>query len=66
MLAVFEHYLPDALSDEDLATLIAEALSHTNAESMRDMGKVMGMLKPKVAGRTDMSALSAKIKARLG
>ena len=51
MLAVLEPYLPDALSDEDLAILIAEALTQTNAESMRDMGQVMGWLKPKLQGK---------------
>ncbi len=55
-----------ALDDAEIDQLVDDAVTTTGAESMRDMGKVMGMLKPKVAGRTDMSALSAKIKARLG
>ena len=65
MLAVLEPYLPDALSDEDLAALIAEALTHTNAESMRDMGQVMGWLKPKLQGKTDMTAVSTAVKKQL-
>ena len=65
MLAVLEPYLPDALSDEDLAALISEALAHTNAESMRDMGQVMGWLKPKLQGRADMAAVSAAVREQL-
>ena len=65
MLTVLEPYLPDALSDEDLAALIAEAQAHTNAESMRDMGQVMGWLKPKLQGRADMAAVSAAVRKQL-
>ena len=65
MLTVLEPYLPDALSDEDLAALIDEALAHTNAESMRDMGQVMGWLKPKLQGRADMAAVSAAVREKL-
>ena len=65
MLTVLEPYLPDALSDEDLAALIDEALAHTNAASMRDMGQVMGWLKPKLQGRADMAAVSAAVREQL-
>ena len=65
MLTVLEPYLPDVLSDEDLTALIAEALKHTNAESMRDMGQVMGWLKPKLQGRADMAAVSAAVREQL-
>ena len=65
MLTVLEPYLPDALSVEDLAALIAEALAHTNAESMRDMGQVMGWLKPKLQGRADMATVSAAVREQL-
>ncbi|SVB10055.1 uncharacterized protein METZ01_LOCUS162909, partial [marine metagenome] len=65
MLTVLEPYLPDALSDEDLTVLIAEALAHTNAESMRDMGQVMGWLKPKLQGKADMAAVSAVVREKL-
>ncbi|MBV62271.1 MAG: GatB/YqeY domain-containing protein [Abyssibacter sp.] len=63
--ALLTPYLPAQLDEADIDALIEQAMADTGAESMRDMGKVMGQLKPKVAGRTDMSALSAKIKARL-
>ena len=65
MLAVLEPYLPDALSDEDLAALIAEALTYTNAASMRDMGQVMGWLKPQLQGKADMAAVSAIVREKL-
>ena len=63
--ALLTPYLPAQLDEAEIDALIEQAMADTGAESMRDMGKVMGQLKPKVAGRTDMSALSAKIKARL-
>ena len=65
MLAVLEPYLPDALSDEDLVALIAEALTHTNAESIGDMGQVMNWLKPKLQGRADMATVSAAVREQL-
>lgn len=65
-LEVISEFLPDALSDSEIDQLIAEALSTTGADSMKDMGKVMGILKPKLAGRADMGAVSAKIKSALG
>lgn len=64
-LEIIQHYLPEALSDAEIDNLIEEAISSTGAESMKDMGKVMGLLKPKVQGRADMGAVSARIKARL-
>lgn len=64
-IAVIESFLPQPLSDEELNTLIDDAMSQTGATGMQDMGKVMGVLKPNVQGRTDMGTLSAKIKARL-
>jgi len=59
-------YLPKALDDAELATLLDQALAETAAAGLKDMGKVMAWLKPRVAGRADMGALSARIKARLG
>ena len=53
------------LSDADVAALIAEALTYTNAESMRDMGQVMGWLKPKLQGRADMADVSAAVREQL-
>jgi uncharacterized protein YqeY len=64
-LSVIQQYLPAALSEAEIDALIDEAISATGAESMKEMGKVMGMLKPKVQGRADMGELSARIKARL-
>ena len=65
-MAVYQVYMPAALSDADLDKLIAESIAATGASSVKDMGKVMGVLKPKVQGRADMGALGAKIKAKLG
>ncbi len=65
-IAVLTAYLPAQLGDAELATLIREAVASTGASSMKDMGKVMAILKPKVQGRTDMGALSACIKSALG
>ena len=65
-IAVIETYLPEQLSDADLDSLIDEVITATGAESIRDMGKVMGQIKSKAAGRADMGAVGAKVKARLG
>jgi uncharacterized protein len=64
-LAVLQSYLPAQLSDTDIETLIRAAIASTGAASMKDMGKVMAIVKPQVQGRTDMGALSARIKALL-
>jgi hypothetical protein len=64
-IGIIREYLPEQLSEEEIDTLIAEAIGSSGAESMKDMGKVMGMLKPKLAGRADMGAVSGKIKAKL-
>ena len=65
-IAVLETYLPEQLSDSELDALIDEAIAASGAESIRDMGKVMGQIKTKAAGRADMGAVGAKVKARLG
>ena len=65
-MAMFQVYMPAAMSDAELDKLIAESIAATGAASVKDMGKVMGVLKPKVQGRADMGALGAKIKAKLG
>lgn len=65
-VVVLETYLPDALSDQELADLVAAAVTQSGAQSMQDMGKVMGILKPQVQGRADMGAVSAAVKSRLG
>jgi len=64
-LALLQSYLPAQLSDAEVAALIDEAIRSTGAGSLKDMGKVMGAVKAKAQGRTDMSALSARIKERL-
>ncbi len=65
-IALLTGYLPAQLGDAELATLIRETIASTGASSMKDMGKVMAALKPKVQGRADMGALSARIKSALG
>lgn len=64
-IEVLQEFLPQALSEEELHAIISAALSDTGAEGMQDMGKVMGIIKPKVVGRADMSIVSDKIKAAL-
>jgi hypothetical protein len=56
-------YLPQQLSEVEIDALVAEAVAATGAASARDMGKVMGLLKPQMAGRADMTVVSARIKA---
>ena len=65
-IAILEDYLPEQLGDAELDALIDEAIATTGAESIRDMGKVMGAIKSKAAGRADMGAVGAKVKARFG
>jgi uncharacterized protein YqeY len=64
-ITVLQEYLPEALGDDEIEALIRSAIADTGASSMQDMGKVMGVLKPKTQGRADMGAVSAKIKAIL-
>ena len=65
-IAWLTQYLPARLGDAELEALIREAIAATGAASMKEMGKVMGLLKPKVLGRTDIGALSARVKTALG
>jgi len=65
-IAVLQPYLPAQLSEADLDALIAEAIASTGAASIKDMGKVMGVVKSKAAGKADMGAVGARIKAKLG
>jgi uncharacterized protein YqeY len=64
-IAWLTDYLPTQMSDAEVDALIKDAIAATGAASMKDMGKVMGVVKPKAQGRTDMGALSARIKAAL-
>ncbi len=65
-IALLTSYLPARLGAAELDAMIREAIAATGATSMKEMGKVMGLLKPKVQGRTDIGALSARIKTALG
>jgi len=58
-------YMPQALTEDEISSLIDAAMKESGAESMRDMGKVMGILKPQLQGRADMGAVSGKIKTKL-
>jgi len=64
-IGIIQAYLPEPLSAEEIGTLIDEAITATGATGMQDMGKVMGWLKPKLAGRADMGQVSQTIKQRL-
>jgi uncharacterized protein YqeY len=65
-IGVLQGYLPAQLAPAEIDALIAEAIAATGAASVKDMGKVMGFVKPKAQGRADMGALSARIKQKLG
>ena len=64
-LKLLSDYLPAQLSDAELDALISEAIAATGASSIKDMGKVMGLIKSKAQGRADMGAVGARIKAKL-
>jgi uncharacterized protein YqeY len=63
---VLQAYMPQALSESEVGAAVAAAVTESGAQSVRDMGKVMGVLKAQLAGRADMSVVSALVKARLG
>ena len=65
-LAVIQTFLPEPLGESELNILIDAAMAQSGATSIKDMGKVMALLKPDLQGRADMGAVSALIKARLG
>ena len=64
-LNLISEYLPEAFSEKEIDELIQQALSESGATNIKDIGKVMRILKPKISGRADMSAVSAKIKTTL-
>jgi uncharacterized protein YqeY len=64
-LAVLSDYMPAQLSDAEIAAEVQAAVAQTGAAGPQDMGKVMGVLKPRLAGRADMTAVSAQVKAAL-
>jgi uncharacterized protein YqeY len=65
-IGVIQTYLPAQLSEAELDGLIASAIKSAAAASIKDMGKVMGLLKPQVQGRADLGAVSARVKSKLG
>jgi len=65
-ITLLQAYMPSRLSDAEVDALIADAVAATGAASIKDMGKVMGIIKSKAQGRADMAAVGAKIKAKLG
>ena len=65
-IALLQTYLPAQLSDAEIDGLIAAAIASTGAATIKDMGKVMGVVKLKAAGRADMAAVGARIKQKLG
>jgi len=64
-VSVISEFLPEALSEDELAKLVADAVAQTGATGMQDMGKLMGVLKPQVQGRADMAQVSQLVKANL-
>ena len=65
-IAVIESYLPAALSDGEIDSIIAEAIGETGAQAVKDMGKVMAFLMPKIKGRADGRAVQERVKKKLG
>ncbi len=63
---IIQGYLPAALSEQEIAAIVEQAIADSGASSMADMGKVMGKVKPQVQGRADMGAVSGLVKAKLG
>ncbi|WP_432697816.1 GatB/YqeY domain-containing protein [Marinobacterium sp. YM272] len=64
-LEVIQTFLPQPLSDEEINAILDQAIADTGASSMADMGKVMGVIKPKLQGRADMGQVSKLVKAKL-
>ena len=65
-MGVIEGYLPAQLPDAEVEAIVAKAIADSGASSAKDMGKVVGLVKPQIAGRADMGKVSALIKAKLG
>ena len=65
-IAVWQAYLPQQLTEAEVDKLVAQAITATGANSVKDMGKVMGALKPKLQGRADMGKVGGKVKSKLG
>lgn len=65
-ISVLQAYLPEPLSESEIEAIVGEAIEQAGASTIKDMGKVMGIVKPRVQGRADMGRVSALIKSRLG
>ena len=65
-VGVIQEFMPAQLDEAEIDSIIEAAIAGTGASSMKEMGKVMGIIRPKLQGRADMGAVSGKIKARLG
>ena len=64
-IAIIQEFMPEPLSEAEIDSLIKNAIATTGAQSMKDMGKIMGVLQPQLKGRADMGAVSGKVKAAL-
>jgi uncharacterized protein YqeY len=64
-IAIIEVYMPEGLSDDEIAGLIEAAISETGAAAIKDRGEVLGVLKPKMQGRADMGKVSGLVKQKL-
>ena len=64
-VGIIKDFMPAQLDDAEIDSIVAAAIAETGAASMKEMGKVMGIIRPKLQGRADMGAVSAKIKAQL-
>jgi len=65
-IVVIQDFLPEQLSEAEISQMVEEAFAETGAATMKDMGKVMGFIKPKAQGRADMNIVSKLIKSKLG
>ena len=64
-IGIIQEFLPQALSEEEIASIVNQAIEQTSASSIKDMGKVMGLVKPQIIGRADMGEVSGHIKSLL-
>ncbi len=62
---IIQEFLPQALSEEEVDAIVSQAIEQTDASSIKDMGKVMGLVKPQIVGRADMGEVSGRIKSLL-
>jgi uncharacterized protein len=63
---VLSGYMPQQMADDEIAATVAAAMAESGATGVKDMGKVMALLKPRLAGKADMAKVSAQVKAKLG